>query len=78
MFCKRQPFLGRYNMKYGEFMASLRQTGMKHVFLLAGEEPYFINKVEKRLLTVLFPEAQEKEEGLQRVEDNISPGALMA
>lgn len=78
MFCKRQPFLGRYNMKYGEFMASLRQMGMKHVFLLAGEEPYFINKVEKRLLTVLFPEAQEKEEGLQRVEDNISPGALMA
>ena len=30
-------------MKYGEFMAALRK-GIPHAMLLAGEEPYYIEK----------------------------------
>ena len=63
-------------MKYGEFMATLRQTGMKHVVLLAGEEPYFINKAEKRLLEAFFPEGRGKEEGLQMMPEGITSGEL--
>ena len=31
-------------MKYGPFMAALRKGEAKHVYLLAGEEHYYIEK----------------------------------
>ena len=31
-------------MKFGEFMASLQKNELKHVYLLAGEEHYYIEK----------------------------------
>lgn len=40
-------------MKYGELMASLRQGKLDHLYLLAGEEGYFIDKAEAKLLDVL-------------------------
>lgn len=37
-------------MLFGEFMAALRQGHIYQVYLLAGEEPYFIERAERRIL----------------------------
>lgn len=42
-------------MKFGDFMAALKKGPPKNVYLLAGEEYYFIEKARERLLGVLFP-----------------------
>ena len=63
-------------MKYGEFMAALRRDGMRQVFLLAGEEHYYIEKAEKRLLKLLFADKAEQEEGLQTFSSDVSLGEL--
>ena len=54
-------------MKYGEFMAALRQKGLQHVYLLAGEEHYYIEKAEQRLLAMLFPKGEGQQDALQRL-----------
>jgi DNA polymerase III subunit delta len=58
-------------MKYGAFMASLRQNGLQHVYLLAGEEPYYIEKAEQRLLGLLFPGGNGLQDGLQKLSGDL-------
>ena len=64
-------------MKYGEFMAALRK-GVPHVTLLAGEEPYYIEKAEKAILGALFPDKTDEAEAVQYLERDPSPYALSA
>lgn len=52
-------------MKYGQFLAALRKNGVKHVYLLSGEEQYYIRKAEKALLNVLVPEEAARTECVQ-------------
>ena len=54
-------------MKYGEFMAKLRK-GIPHAMLLAGEEPYYIEKAETAILGVLLPDEAERTAAVQYLE----------
>ena len=54
-------------MKYGEFMAALRK-GIPHAMLLAGEEPYYIEKAETAILGALLPDEAERTAAVQYLE----------
>ena len=54
-------------MKFGEFMASLQKGQLKHVYLLTGEEHYYIDKALSRLFAKLFTSAQEQQASLQKL-----------
>lgn len=53
-------------MKFGEFMAGLQKGELKHVYLLAGEEHYYIDKALGRLFDRLFASEQEQQASLQK------------
>ncbi len=55
-------------MQYGEFIAALRQRGLCQVYLLTGEEPYFIERARQRLLTAICPNETIWPELVERVE----------
>ena len=54
-------------MKFGEFMAGLQKDGLKHVYLLAGEERYYIEKAREKLFSRLFANRQEQNGALQKL-----------
>ena len=54
-------------MKFGEFMAGLQKGGLKHVYLLAGEERYYIEKARDKLFSRLFANQQEQNGALQKL-----------
>ncbi len=64
-------------MKYGEFMAALRLKGPKPVYLLAGEEPYYIQRAEAAVLAAVLPEAATRREFTQVFESDPSPADLI-
>lgn len=64
-------------MKYGQFLAALRQSGAKHVYLLAGEEPYYIRKSEQALLRTLVPEESERAETVRSFDGDPAPDDLI-
>ncbi len=65
-------------MNYGEFMAAFRQHGLKHVYLLAGEENYYIEKAENKLLNQLFPKGKsEMQDALQKLDGDIDLDGLI-
>ena len=49
-------------MNYGEFMAFHRTHEPSRLYLLAGEENYFIKKAEKHLLSLSFPDGCQPED----------------
>ena len=53
-------------MKFGEFMASLQKSELKHVYLLAGEEHY-LEKAREKLFAQLFASQQEQAGALQKL-----------
>ncbi len=64
-------------MKYGAFMAELRKMPPKHVYLLAGEERYYIEKAKQYLLEKLFPKGEELRNGLEQVSGDLNADALI-
>jgi len=54
-------------MKFGEFMAGLQKEDLKHVYLLAGEERYYIEKAREKLFARLFANQQEQDGALQKL-----------
>ncbi|SFW50372.1 DNA polymerase III subunit delta [Selenomonas ruminantium] len=54
-------------MKFGDFMASLQRGELTHVYLLAGEEHYYIEKAQERILSRLFANPQEQGEAIQKI-----------
>ncbi len=59
-------------------MADLRKHGLKHVYLLSGEESYYIEKAEAAILRQLFPGgAETMQEALQRVKGDLSIDELI-
>jgi len=54
-------------VKFGEFMASLQKSELKHVYLLAGEEHYYIEKAREKLFAQLFASPQEQAGALQKL-----------
>ena len=66
-------------MKYGELIAGLKKNGPQHVYLLAGEESYLIEKAEKKILAALFPGgAQDMQDALQRIHGDPGMDELLA
>lgn len=66
------------SLKYGEFMAALRKGLGKHVYLLAGEEHYYIEKAEERILDGLFPGGMaERQDALQSIHGDLDSDALV-
>ena len=60
---------GGSNVKFNEFM------GKPHVFLLAGEEHYYLDKARERILGRLFPEGGQQD-GLEKLKGEVSPVTL--
>ena len=56
-------------MNYADFMASLARGELPHVFLLAGEEPYYIVRAEEAILRRLLPDESERADALVRYEE---------
>lgn len=63
-------------MDYREFMAQLRQGDLKHVYLLAGEESYYIEKAEEEILARLLS-VKERQDALQRLDGDIDTDGLI-
>ena len=64
-------------MKFGDFMASLQRGELKHVYLLAGEEHYYIEKAQERILSRLFANPQEQGEAMQKISGVVDSDDLM-
>ena len=56
-------------MNYADFMASLAKGDLPHVFLLAGEEPYYIARAEAAILRRVLPDENERADALIRYEE---------
>lgn len=64
-------------MNYAAFIAELRKkTHPKHVYLLAGEERYYIEKAKQHLLELLFPNGEGIRDGLEEVSGDMETDAL--
>ena len=64
-------------MNYAEFMASLARGEPPHVFLLAGEESYYIRRAEEAILRRLLPHPEDRTDALIRYEEMPPIDALM-
>ena len=53
-------------MNAHEFMASLAQGTPPQIYLLAGEEPYYIRRAEEAILRRLLPDAAVRADALIR------------
>lgn len=60
-------------MKYGEFMAYHKKNSVGQLYLLAGEEGYYIEKAKKRILEMLFPDGVNVED-IQELPSAVSIG----
>ncbi len=65
-------------MKFAEFMTKIRRGELPHVFLLAGEEHYFIDKAKEIILGRLFPGGQGMADALQKVDGDMGLSDLLA
>ena len=59
-------------MKFGPFMADLAKGKLKHIYLLAGEEHYYIERAQKKLFSCLFANQQEMNDALQKINGDIN------
>ena len=64
-------------MKFGEFMASLQNNQLKHVYLLAGEERYYIEKAREKIFSQLFVSPQEQAGALQKLTGTLDTDDLV-
>ena len=62
-------------MKFPEFMKTLDKNSSQ-IFLLGGEERYFIDRAKSKILEKIFPDKSEIEVGLTRVDD-MNPADLI-
>lgn len=65
-------------MKYGSFMEALKSFPMKSVYLLAGEEAYFIERAKAAIFDRLFPNGEEeKQDGLEVLSGDVDMDVLI-
>lgn len=65
-------------MQYKEFCTGLRKQGLGQLYLLTGEEPFYIDRALQLLLDSFFPEGKAaQDEGLTVLEDNVPLNRLM-
>ena len=59
-------------------MAAIRKGELPHVFLLSGEEPYYIDKAKESLLGKLFPSGAGMADALQKISGDMAIDDLLA
>ncbi|MCR5175356.1 MAG: DNA polymerase III subunit delta [Anaerovibrio sp.] len=64
-------------MNYGELRVRIKKGDIKQLYLLAGEEGYYIEKSEKAILAALFPNGY-KDEDVQLADGSISCNDIIA
>ena len=64
-------------MDFNQFMGMLRREPLKHVYLLAGEEPYYIDRAREAILGRMFPDAETMESGLVSVPGDAAAAELI-
>lgn len=64
-------------MKYSEFMGRLGSGELPHIFLLAGEEHYYIEKASQAILRKLGADKEEFNDALQKFTGDIGLDTLM-
>lgn len=64
-------------MNFGEFMAKIQKSLPQHVFLLAGEEHYYIDRALKQIFARLFPDQQEISDCVQNLKGDVRPDDLI-
>ena len=64
-------------MTYQDFMAALGKNDLRHVYLLTGEEPYYIEQAEKSILAKLFPRKADRDGGLQKFDGDVAEDELI-
>lgn len=68
----------RKHLKYEELIKELRRDGPRHVYLLSGEEPYYIEKAQEAILTSLLPTPEDRQDGLQVINGDMDSDDLVA
>jgi len=58
-------------------MARLQKAELRHVYLLAGEEHYYIEKAQERILSQLFANPQEQGNAVQKLSGTIDSDDLV-
>ena len=58
-------------------MTRLGREEVRHVFLLAGEEHYYIDRAWKEILRRLFPEQNDPKDAVQVLPGDIDPDDLV-
>ena len=64
-------------MKYSEFMGRLGSGELPHIFLLAGEEHYYIEKAKRAILHRLGSGKEDFDDALQKFTGEIGLETLM-
>lgn len=64
-------------MKFEPFMKTLGKDSLKHVYLLAGEEHYYIEKAKAAILKWLLPTSEDLASGLIKVSADLDTDALI-
>ena len=64
-------------VKFGEFMVKLLQQD-SHVFLLAGEEHYYIDKALAKIMAGLFSDSQEAADSVQKLNGEVDADDLVS
>ena len=64
-------------MRFQEFNKSLDQN-LPRIFLLGGEERYFIDRAKSKIIDKIFPDKSQIEVGLTRVDDMIPSELIVA
>lgn len=64
-------------MNFGELKAKLKKGNMSQLYLLSGEESYYIEKGEKAILAALFPNGYNVED-VQIVDGNVSINEIIS
>lgn len=64
-------------MKYNEFMNKLKRGEPKHVYLLAGDEPYYIDKAREAILAKILPNEANRQDAVQTLPGDTDTSDLM-
>lgn len=64
-------------MKYNEFMNKLKLGKPKHVYLLAGEEPYYIDRAKEAILAKILPNEADRKDAVQNLPGDMDTNDLL-
>lgn len=64
-------------MKYSEFMSKLKRGEPKHVYLLAGDEPYYIDHAREQIIAKILPNEADRADAVQTLAGDVDTSDLI-